>query len=880
MKFKLITIFFFFSIICYAQQDNLIPMESAYKRVYNITKISGEKPSIDGRLDEMLWTNEGQWSEDFVQSIPVELKKSPSFTRMKLFYDDKNIYIGVYCKDVEPDKMNAFLSDRDNNTMGDLVSVSFDTYHDFRAALQFDINLGGNKTDQIMTDKQMPTLSWNAVWEARTHINSSDSSWTAEFRIPFSQLRYNQTSNEGIWGLNVARTIRSNNEIQQWSIIPLRNNGYVFSFGELHGMKNLPKSHGVEFLPYTMGKFMQYPEIPGSPYQTGEDWSGNVGLDAKVSVSDFTLDMTINPDYGQVELDPSVMNLTTYETFYDEKRPFFLEGKYIFDFGNGTDNMFYTRRIGSSPSLRPMMRAQDSIFYTETPGNVPILGAVKLTGTTSNGLSVGLVESVTGRTTSRVTRNQSESEEVVEPLTNYTVARVQKNWQGNTLLGGMLTSMNRDLSGSMKDVLLKDAFAGGIDFTQYFKNRLYFVDVKAMYSAVYGSNEAITALQTSPTHYYQRKSADHYLKVDSTKTSMTGTAGSVQVGRSGNSRWTIAETFSWYTPGFDINGVGFMREADAISNTTTISYRKPEAWGIFRSNTLSLMQFNTWNFGKICAYNSASLMWMAMLKNRFEISLMEGYDWNRLDTRLLRSGPDLRYDPTLSTTLTVNSDRAMPLVLTLMYMNGYNTYSNSNTFMPSLTYRAGSRVYLSAQLNIAANNDDAQYVGELQENPFDMSSSQLYVLGRIEQRTYGLTLRAQVNITPDISLQLYGAPFTSTAKYSQFKLATDPTSHNRDERFEALTHNLDAMGFGYETNYNSKNYYFNKPDFSFNEFRSNLVIRWEYRPGSNIYLVWANSSSVFGGDYEKNWFKNLDKMFGSQTATNVFMLKMNYWFAL
>ncbi|MDR2811183.1 MAG: carbohydrate binding family 9 domain-containing protein, partial [Tannerellaceae bacterium] len=463
---------------CFAQQDSIIPFENAYKRVYHITKISGNKPVIDGKLDEPVWSEQGQWSEPFVQVEPYERKVSSSFTRVKLFYDDKNVYAGFYCKEAEPEKLNRFVGDRDNSTLGDLVGIAFDTYHDFRAASEFDLNLGGNKTDQVITDKQIPTLSWNAVWEGRTHTNMEDSSWTAELRIPFSQLRYNQRSNDGVWGVHMSRTIRHSNEVQNWSMIPLKNNGYVFSFGELHGMNDLPKSRGIEFLPYLMGKYRKDIKIPGSPYQKGQAWDGNVGLDAKFSLSDYTFDLTVNPDYGQVELDPSVMNLTTYETFYEEKRPFFLEGKYILDFSNGADMMFYTRRIGASPSYRPFVDNVGS--FAQTKENVPILGALKLTGTSRNGLTIGIVQSVTARSSSKVTRNGTESSEVIEPLTNYTIGRVQKNWKGNTLLGGMITSVNRLLDEPhLKSLLVSDAFAAGIDFTQYFNNRLYYLDVKA-----------------------------------------------------------------------------------------------------------------------------------------------------------------------------------------------------------------------------------------------------------------------------------------------------------------------------------------------------------------------------------------------------------------
>ena len=566
MKYLTLLVFLGISLLCEAQQDSIVPFEKAYKRTYNIRKVSGVKPTIDGKLDEDFWTKQGEWSDRFVQIIPYERAITQSPTRVKLFYDDKYIYIGVYCKDAVPDKMNRFIGNRDDNSLGDLISVAFDTYHDYRAAPEFNINLGGNKTDLIVTDKLDVNKSWNAVWEGRTHIDRADSSWTAELRIPFSQLRYNQRSEDGVWGLHVRRIIRRNNEVQNWSMIPLKNNGHVFSFGNMSGMDSVPKPRGIEFLPYVMGKYRQEPRIDGSPYQKGHSWGGNVGLDAKFALSDYTLDMTINPDYGQVELDPSVMNLTAYETFYDEKRPFFLEGKHILDFANGSDMMFYTRRIGASPSYTP--RGIDNVgSYAETKENVPIIGALKLTGTNKRGLTIGVIESVTARSSSKVTRNGVEDVEVVEPLTNYTVARVQKNWKGNTLLGGMVTSVNRALDQPyLEDFMVRNAFTAGIDFTQYFKNRLYYIDVKGMLSSLHGSAGAITALQNSVAHYYQRASSTDYLGVDPTRRSLTGTGGYVKVGRKGNAKWNFSETFTWSSPGFDLNDMGYMKETDYLKN--------------------------------------------------------------------------------------------------------------------------------------------------------------------------------------------------------------------------------------------------------------------------------------------------------------------------
>lgn len=862
---------------CSAQTDSIVPFEKAYKRTYHITKSTQPRPVLDGKLDDDFWTKQGEWSDRFVQIIPYERAIPNSPTRVKLIYDDKYIYVGVYCKDAKPEKMNRFISNRDDNSQGDLISVAFDTYHDFRVAPEFNINLGGNKTDLTVTDKLSINRSWNAVWEGRTHVNLQDSCWTAELRIPFSQLRYNQKS-DGIWGLHVRRIIRRNNEVQNWSMIPLKNNGHVFSFGEMHGMTDLPKPKGIEFLPYVMGKYRREPRITGSPFQKGNNFDGNAGLDAKFALSDFTLDVTVNPDYGQVELDPSVMNLTAYETFYEEKRPFFLEGKHIFDFANGNDMMFYSRRIGAAPSYTPS--GIDNINnFASTMENVPIIGALKLTGTNRNGVTVGALQSVTAQSSAQVSRKGVRSKEVVEPLTNYSLVRIQKNWDGNTLLGGMVTSVNRALNRPyLDDFMVHNAFTGGIDFTQYFKKRLYYIEAKGMFSSLHGSEKAITLLQQNAVHYYQRQSSSGYLGVNPNRRSLNGTGGYVKLGRKGNARWNFAETFSWSSPGFDLNDMGYMKETDNISNESEIAYRQTDIWKIFRYNAISLTQKNQWNYGGQAINNDVALRWQSMTMNRFELDAKETFGWNKLNSRLLRGGPDMRIDPYLLTAIKFNTDKAQPVMFMIQYEGDHtlNRKNKFNTIMPSMTFRIGNHVFLSGQFDYAWNTDDLQYVTTAQTE----AGTPAYVMGFMEQKTYGMTLKLQVNVTPDISVQFYGSPFTSTAKFSNFKEAEQTTSFNYDKRIHTFTQDeIGKIDDTYHINRGERQYSFKNPNFNFNEFRSNLVARWEYLPGSTLYFVWEHQMSNRDAGLYYRWGDNLDRMF-NLPSTNTFMIKLNYWFCL
>jgi len=863
------------------ERAEVVSFQDAYKRVYHITRLRGERPRIDGSLDEPFWQNEGEWSEKFSQVIPFERVYTASWTRMKIFYDDQNLYVGVYCKDQHPETMNAFIGNRDDNSNGDLISIAFDTYHDYRVAPEFNINLGGNKTDLTVTDKLSVNLSWNAVWEARTHINLPDSSWTAELRIPFSQLRYNQQNPEGIWGLHVRRIIRRNNEVQNWSLIPIKNNGHVFSFGEMHGMRDLPKPRGVEFVPYLMGKHIREPHIPQSPFQKGRRWGGNAGIDAKVAVRDFTLDLTVNPDYGQVELDPSVMNLTAYEVFYEEKRPFFLEGKHILEFENNDDGMmFYSRRIGAMPSYQPQ-NIDNIDHFASTPTFIPILGAMKLTGTNRNGLTVGLLESVTAQTLSRVRRNGVYGSEVTEPLTNYTVARVQKNWDGNTLVGGMFTSVNRHLSKEhLQHRLIRDAFTAGVDVTHYFANRLYYIDAKGMVSSLHGTPEALLNTKKNAVHYFHRESGASYLSLRPGSASMHGTGGYLKVGRKGNAQWNFSQTFSWSSPGFDLNDVGYMQQTDYMLNESEIAFRKTDPWGPFRAAGINLTQKNRWNYGGDPVNNDVAIQWRSLsIRHRIEMDFKETFSWNTVDSRRLRGGPDMRYNANFETNLSINTDRARRVVYKLIYdARHYPTEETSyNQVHPSLIFRIGNHLRLTGQFDYAWNTDNLQYVASTASSS-DEEEKTAYIMGRMKQKTYGVTLNLQYNVTPDISIQYYGAPFTSVAAYDRFKLAANTRSRTYTDRFVSLAdENINLQDGQYTVMHEGGQLSFANPDFSFNEFRSNLVARWEYLPGSTVYLVWEHNQSFQDNLYRPRWDGNLDRLLGLP-STDTFMMKISYWF--
>jgi hypothetical protein len=408
--------------------------------------------------------------------------------------------------------------------------------------------------------------------------------------------------------------------------------------------------------------------------------------------------------------------------------------------------------------------------------------------------------------------------------------------------------------------------------------------MKGMFSSLNGTKEAITLLQMNPVHYFQRASAADYAGVDEHRTSLNGTGGYVKAGRKGNSEWSYSESFDWASPGFDLNDAGYLKQADMLSNTTEIEYRRTNVWSIFRSNRIALTQKNQWDYGGNAVNNYAGLAWRTMFLNRYEFILNELYGWNQLDTRQLRGGPDMRYSPYFDTEATFNTDRAERVVFLVKYAGNRRTdgHRQYNTLSPGLTFRLGNHILLSGQFDYAWNHDPLQYVTTTQQPLWSsVFNNPACVMGHMEQKTYGLTLKLQMNVTPDISVQLYGSPFTSVGTYDAFKMATDTKSKVYEERFHAFTPE--------EISYSDGQYAFDRgdgqihsfknPDFNFNEFRSNVVGRWEYLPGSTLYVVWEHRMSNRNSGYLSAWEDNLNRMFGLP-ATNTWMVKINYWFDL
>lgn len=843
-------------------------------RVYQTVRLQGKAPTIDGRLDDDAW-KQGEWSGDFTQQLPTEGAAPSQRTELKILYDDKHLYFAIRAYD-DPAKIVRYGSRRDDfdSFSGDIVGICFDSYNSKRTGFEFDLSASGAKVDLILGNAESESdVTWDAVWDGKVALD--DQGWTAEFRVPFNQLRYGP-QDEQVWGIHAWRWIARNQEEDQWQLIPRQNTGRMHQLGELRGIRGLPKSRHIELLPHVVGKNSSGPSLAdGSAASTA---SG--GLDAKVGLtSNFTLDATVNPDFGQVEADPSVINLTAYETFYDEKRPFFLEGRKILTFAiEEEDQLFYSRRIGEAPSYSPSLAAG------ETMGNRPegttILGAFKVTGRTDDGLSLAVLQAFTRKEMVDITSAANSRQAIVEPAGSYTVGRLQKDWdKGNTSLGAMMTSTHRWVSDPTMLFVPTQATTAGVDFTRYFAKRMWVLEASGAASRVSGDKAAILALQRNAVHYYQRDGASH-LGVDPERTSMSGHGGSARFGLSDNSRLKLFNHFRWYSPGFDLNEVGYLRQADVMSNQVFLGWSESKPKGLFRNYFFQVGREDQWDFGGLKTRGSTELEASAQFKNKWSLSGQFEYDGG-VDTRQLRGGPAVRESDGYGAEIGVSSDSSRRVQLSLEGSRQRTREGGSGGWngQGTLRLRPSDRLTLSAQASYANETNDLQYVATARAG-----DAPRWILGRIDQQVWNFTFRVNLAVTPELTVQYYGSPFVAKGAYSAFRRATDTLADAYESRFHRygageIAYRSDDAEYHVTESGSGGSYTFGNPDFSIQEFRSNLVARWEYKPGSSLYVVWSQGRTGYAPTAEGSFGSKWSDLWRSR-PDNIFMVKLTYWFSL
>ncbi|HST59751.1 MAG TPA: DUF5916 domain-containing protein [Longimicrobium sp.] len=842
---------------------------------------------LDGRLDEAAWAA-AEPAGDFVQAYPEAGKPASERTEVRVLAGPDALYVGARMFDTRPDSIAAQLARRDaSGTYSDRVLVYVDAYDDRRTAFHFAVNPRGVKQDSYYSDDTREDVSWDAVWDVATAVDSLG--WTAEFRIPYSQLRFApRVSGDRVWGLGVMRDIARRDERSTWSPWTRNSPGFVSAFGELRGLQAVRAPTRLEILPYTRARLERAPGDEADPFYRSSDFGAAVGADVQYGLPwGLTLTGTLNPDFGQVEVDPAVVNLTDFETFLPERRPFFVEGSDVFRFGDvvasnyfGFPQYFYSRRIGRQPQ-RPVSGA--GIAYVDVPEQSTILGAAKVSGKT-RGWSVGLLNAFTAREEGRFrTADGASGTQPVEPLSNYFVGRVRRDLNGGrTVVGGIVTAANRDLSDTLFAPFVRSAaYVGGIDAQHSWGNRAWTVSGFLATSRVQGSEAVIAGTQRSSARYYQRPDAD-YLEYDPTRDALGGRIGALALSHTGS--WDGSLVYQEVSPGFESNDLGFQGAADRRAFSTYLGRRINRPRGPFRNHSYSAYTSYEWNFGGDKLVGDIATSLNAGFKNFWSAGLTLGYATPYMDDRLTRGGPLAYGDPNWRIIANVGSDRRKRLFATWSGSHQqYRTGEAVSSLGTAITLRPSTSVQLSVGPRWVRLVSQGQFILSRADSLATSTFGRRYVFADVEQYTLSLDTRLAWTFRPNLSLEVFAQPYVSAGDFENYKEFLTPGRYD-----------FGVYGEGYGTRETLENGFRVDPDgagpataftvgdragardFTFRSLRGNAVLRWEYRPGSTLFFVWqqVRSAEYLRGELDAG--RDLTGAFG-EPAQNVFLIKATYW---
>lgn len=812
-----------------------------------IAQRAEQAPAIDGVDTDAVWGTAPRVS-DFRQFDPQD-GGDPSFkTEFQVAYDDRNLFVFIRAHDPQPDSIMRALTRRDVRGQSDQLKIIIDSYHDNRTGFQFAVNPDGVKRDFAVYNDGDEDGSWNAVWDVATRIDSLG--WTAEFRIPLSQLRYADAASH-TFGFGVWRDIERYKERVSWPRFERTRNGFMSQMGDLDGITGIRSPGTLEVTPYAVTTNLSRASSAGPKREQDFD----VGADLKYGITpNITLSATVNPDFGQVEADPAVLNLTAFETFFRERRPFFVEGTGLYQFRlncyivvdcSTNEGMFYSRRIGRSPLLR------GDYGDASTPAATPIAAATKLTGRTRSGLSFGVLDALT--------RSVDGTEgRTVEPLTNFTVLSAQQDLRnGNTGISVIATGVNRSLNEWTEPFMHSSAYAGGASFRNRFSSGKYELNASITGSRVAGTRAAIARTQRNAVHYYQQPDDD--LQLDSA-TSLSGHAEQIKFGKYGGGITRFETSVVRMSPGFDVNDLGFLSRADFLDWSTwgALSFRTQR--GIYNWAQVNGNHWQRWNTSGLRLENAFNANGHIGLRNNWNFHA--GATLSRIGEtycdRCTRGGPALRNSRQLSPWFGVNGDNRKTIV-PFMWVN--LTYADEGktdvvNLNPGVDLRLSTRLQASLGLNFNQRDQAHQWLG----NFTDEGGVTHYSFAHLDQRTVSMNMRVNYTARPNLTLEFYGEPFATAGTYTDVReVSATPRAARYDDRFQPYTPPSDT-----------------NLEFDFMQLRTNTVLRWEYRPGSTIFLVWAHGRERFLNERQPSWRDDYRDLFQLH-PDNTFLIKVAYW---
>jgi hypothetical protein len=839
--------------------------------------------ALDGVLSESGWAAALPVS-DFTQREPNEGAPATERTEVRVLYDDNALYIGARLFDRRPDSVRAQLARRDRLSNSDRFLVFLDCYHDRRTGFFFGINAAGTLYDGTLFNDDWESDTWDGVWEGKATRDSLG--WSAELRIPYSQLRF-QRQRTLRWGINFKREIARRNERAYLVRTPSNGSGFVSRFVDLVGIEQVSPPPRLELLPYFTTRAEYVDHEAADPFHDGSQLGAGIGGDLKFGIgSNLTLDATVNPDFGQVEVDPAVVNLSDVETFFEERRPFFVEGASIFNFGEGGANDFwgfnwanpsflYSRRIGRAPQAE----LPDEYDYSNVPAGSNIIGAAKLSGKVGS-WSLGALSALTSREQARFSLGQQQWQQEVEPLTYYGVYRAQKELQsGRHGLGAIGTLTARSFGEPrLRSEMSSSAATFGLDgWTTLDSKAVWVISGWAGMSRAGGTAERMQNLQESSVHYFQRPDAG-YLGVDSTATSLTGYAARVSLNKQ-KGNWMLNSALGVLDPGFQVNDLGFQFRGDQINSHLMFGHKwtRPGRW--FRSWRLNFAGFRSYNFGGDVTWTGLFLTGLYELRNFSTGRWFVAYNPKTLSDRRTRGGPLMINQPGVEWEFSLDSDPNKRWV----YGGGFHgnhyqrDWEQSWTAWASLEWKPGARVSLRVEPQVERIRTSAQYVDTFDDALAVRTYGHRYVFADLDQTTVSASVRLNWIFTPRLSLEVYTQPLLSSGRYAGFKELAQPKSYQFTHYPEPTpTDDPDRIVVDPDGSGSATGREIDDPNFSLASLRGNAVLRWEYSPGSTLFLVWTQNRSDTETVGTFRTGRALNRLLHA-SADNIFMVKVSYW---
>ncbi|HOW84872.1 MAG TPA: DUF5916 domain-containing protein [Candidatus Aminicenantes bacterium] len=851
--------------------------------------------ALDGRLDEAVWKS-APAASGFTQNDPQDGASATEPTEVWVAYDDHALYVAAFCHDSQPAKIRKRLGRRDSQTDSDWFAVLVDPYFDKCSGYYFVANPAGSITDGALSNDISEDDSWDGVWENKAAVNGGG--WTIEIRIPFNQIRFPK-KDEYVWGVNFKRMVRRKNETTSFSWVPKNETANVSRFARLEGLRGISPGGRIEFMPYAVAQAQFRPAQEGNPFETGHRATGNAGFDLKLGLkSNLTLDATVNPDFGQVEVDPAVLNLSAYETYYEEKRPFFIEGAALFNnFGRGgvflnasinwpQPRFFYSRRIGREPQ-----GAVTGDGYSRVPDRTTILGAAKLTGKLGGSWNVGWLNAITGSEFAEIDLLGTRLRQKVEPLSYYGALRIQKEFAGGRNgLGFLATGVARDLDGAGADdealagLLGRNAFSVAADgWLSLDPKKSWVIGGWAGATRVEGTAADILRLQNSSVHYFQRPDATH-IEVDPAATSLSGWAGRISLAKQ-SGRFLFLANAGAISPGFDPNDIGFQYGASDIVNLQVLpGYQWTKPGKVFRSALVVGGLFRNYDFGGNKIWDGGLIEFQGELRNFWVFDAVFAYNPETMSKNLTRGGPLALIPSGWEADLSLYTDNRKPVVFEF-YGTTYQRPRAGTEWSGQLSarWKPMSNLSLSVGPTLGLSKNDIQWVTRVDDALMTATYGRRYVFGRIDEKVLGSDVRVDWTFTPRLTLQAYIQPFLAVGHYDLFKeLAAPktfdysvygadggPSTISYDGATGAYTVDPDGAAGA------AAPFSFGDPDFNYKSLRGTVVLRWEFRPGSLLYLVWTQNRADYANPGRLRLWRDLGDLF-SAPGDNIFLLKVSY----